>query len=89
MENPRKFHATRILTKTCYKNKVFLLFIINVFVGFGLRKLLTTYNNMQPLLYSLLTGRTVLIVGMSSHEADVKSFVKALKMFVATYHRYK
>lgn len=56
--------------------------------GFGLRKLLTTYNNMQPLLYSLLTGRTVLIVGTSSHEADVKSFVKALRMFVPTYHRY-
>ncbi|XP_076076848.1 uncharacterized protein LOC143047601 isoform X2 [Mytilus galloprovincialis] len=55
--------------------------------GFGITKVLQSYNHIQNVIYSMLTGRTVVIIGSSHYEEEVKNLVTALKLFLPGCHR--
>ncbi|OWF37554.1 guanine nucleotide exchange protein smcr8a-like [Mizuhopecten yessoensis] len=48
----------------------------------GIYKLLNNYNNMHHVIYSLLTGRPVIVIATASFEKDVKEIVRALQHFL-------
>ncbi|VDI59618.1 Hypothetical predicted protein [Mytilus galloprovincialis] len=54
---------------------------------FGITKVLQSYNHIQNVIYSMLTGRTVVIIGSSHYEEEVKNLVTALKLFLPGCHR--
>ncbi|XP_052087227.1 guanine nucleotide exchange protein smcr8a-like [Mytilus californianus] len=55
--------------------------------GFGITKILQTYNHIQNVIYSMLTGRTVVVIGSAQYEEEVKNLVTALKLFLPGCHR--
>jgi len=55
--------------------------------GFGIIKVLQTYNNIHNVIYSLLIGRTVVVIGTSVYEEEIKQLVTALKLFLPGCHR--
>ena len=50
--------------------------------GHGIHEVMTTYNNLHPVLFSLMTGRTVLVVGPAKMEMEVTKIVTALSIFL-------
>lgn len=55
--------------------------------GFGIMKVLQTYSNIHNVIYSLLIGRTVVVIGTSVYEEEIKQLVTALKLFLPGCHR--
>ncbi|XP_069134302.1 guanine nucleotide exchange protein smcr8a-like [Argopecten irradians] len=45
-------------------------------------KLLNNYNNMHHVIYSMLTGRPVIVIATAAFEKDVKEIVRALQHFL-------
>ena len=50
-------------------------------------KVLQTYSNIHNVIYSLLIGRTVVVIGTSVYEEEIKQLVTALKLFLPGCHR--
>ncbi|XP_033740175.1 guanine nucleotide exchange protein smcr8a-like [Pecten maximus] len=48
----------------------------------GIYKLLNNYNNMHHVIYSLLSGRPVIVIATAAFEKDVKEIVRALQHFL-------
>ena len=44
--------------------------------------MMSTYSNLHPVLFSLMTGRTVLVVGPAKMEVEVTKVVTALSIFL-------
>ncbi|XP_070190921.1 guanine nucleotide exchange protein SMCR8-like [Littorina saxatilis] len=50
--------------------------------GYGIHEVLTTYTNLHSVVFSLMTGRTVLVVGSAKMELEVTKIVTALTIFL-------
>ncbi|XP_076445697.1 guanine nucleotide exchange protein SMCR8-like [Babylonia areolata] len=50
--------------------------------GYGIHEVVCTYHNLQPVLFSLMTGRTVLVIGPARMEVEVTKVVTALSVFL-------
>ncbi|XP_060068355.1 guanine nucleotide exchange protein smcr8a-like [Ylistrum balloti] len=48
----------------------------------GIYKLLNNYSNMHHVIYSLLSGRPVIVIATATFEKDVKEIVRALQHFL-------
>jgi hypothetical protein len=48
---------------------------------------MTKYANIKHVIYSVLIGRPVIVIGVMDQEEEVKNIVKALKIFLTSYHR--
>ena len=48
----------------------------------GLLKVLTGYNNLQHVIYSLLSGRPVIVMGTTKYQAVMRELLQALNVFV-------
>ncbi|XP_050390889.1 guanine nucleotide exchange protein SMCR8 [Patella vulgata] len=55
--------------------------------GIGVLQVLNKYNNIQHIIYSILTGRLVLVVGQAKHEMEVIKLVTALCLFLPNHRR--
>ncbi|XP_078316150.1 guanine nucleotide exchange protein SMCR8-like isoform X2 [Crassostrea virginica] len=55
--------------------------------GFGILHVMTKYASIKHLIYSILIGRSVVVVGTSDLEEEVRNIVNALKIFLTSYHR--
>ncbi|XP_046368908.2 guanine nucleotide exchange protein SMCR8-like isoform X2 [Haliotis rufescens] len=55
--------------------------------GYGIVNVLLSCNNLQHILYSLLIGRTVLVVGSPRLEGEVIRIVTALALFLPDHRR--
>ncbi|XP_067675882.1 guanine nucleotide exchange protein smcr8a-like [Haliotis asinina] len=55
--------------------------------GYGILDVLLSCNNLQHILYSLLIGRTVLVVGSPRLEGEVTRIVTALALFLPDHRR--
>ncbi|KAL4232794.1 Guanine nucleotide exchange protein smcr8 [Mactra antiquata] len=51
-------------------------------LGQSLQKVLSSYNNMQHVVYSLLSGRPVVVIGTRKHENSLREILQALSVFV-------
>lgn len=81
-----KFYQTQWLTSM---NSTFSWILIHPFSsGFGLSTVLLNYHNIQNIIYSLLTGRPVVVIGSAQFEEEIRGIVLALKLFVPGCHRY-
>ncbi|XP_061172837.1 guanine nucleotide exchange protein SMCR8-like [Saccostrea echinata] len=59
----------------------------NMACGFGLLHVMTKYASIKHVIYSILIGQSVIVVGTPDLEEEVKNIVKALKIFLTSYHR--
>eukprot|EP00051_Salpingoeca_urceolata_P009015 m.110653 g.110653 ORF g.110653 m.110653 type:complete len:805 (+) comp16065_c1_seq2:49-2463(+) len=57
--------------------------------GKGLLDLVYNYTFVDHLLYSLLSGRTVLVLGSAENEAIVRNMVRSLWLFVPGHSKYE
>ncbi|KAK7500122.1 hypothetical protein BaRGS_00008669, partial [Batillaria attramentaria] len=55
--------------------------------GYGISDVLASYGNLQSVLFSLMTGRTVLVVGPARMEQEVTKVVTALSIFLSDTKR--
>ncbi|XP_060606565.1 uncharacterized protein LOC132758877 [Ruditapes philippinarum] len=51
-------------------------------VGHSLQKVLVNYNNIQHIVFSLLSGRPVVVMGTRRQEVTIREFIQAMSMFV-------
>lgn len=65
----------------CVISLIFLL------AGFGILHIMTKYASIKHVIYSILIGRSVIVVGTPDLEGEVKNIVNALKIFLTSYHR--
>lgn len=49
---------------------------------------MTKYASIKHVIYSILIGRPVIVVGTAAQEEEVTHIVKALKIFLTSYHRF-
>ena len=54
----------------------------------SLQKVLVGYNNLQHVVYSLLLGRPVVVIGNRRQEGVIRDLVQALSLFVVNTPRY-
>ena len=81
-----KFYQTQWLTSM---NSTFSWILIHPFSsGFGLSTVLLNYHNIQNIIYSLLTGRPVVVIGSAQFEEEIRGIVLAPKLLVPGCHRY-
>lgn len=59
----------------------------NLACGFGILHIMTKYASIKHVIYSILIGRSVIVVGTPDLEGEVKNIVNALKIFLTSYHR--
>ena len=62
--------------------------INSLILGFGILHVMTKYASIKHLIYSILIGRSVVVVGTSDLEEEVRNIINALKIFLTSYHRY-
>lgn len=63
-----------------------ILFIF-FFVGFGILYIMIKYVSIKYVIYFILIGRFVIVVGIFDLEGEVKNIVNVLKIFLILYYR--
>ena len=56
--------------------------------GYGILRVMELYSFAVHILFSLLIGRPLVVVGSAKHEKDVKAILSALLLFVPGHCRY-
>lgn len=64
-----------------------VILLIFFFVGFGILYIMIKYVSIKYVIYFILIGWFVIVVGIFDLEGEVKNIVNVLKIFLILYYR--